>query len=124
MTLGSRKLQDFAQQTARSLPEVTEGYPFTSKLLVFKVSGKVFLIVTEDPAEPVITLKINPHHGDALNRDHKSITPGKYLDKYHWITIAAGEGISQDLVGDLLIASYDLVVEGLPRGKRPARLQN
>lgn len=124
MTLSSRNLQDFARKTARSLPEVSEGYPFTNKLLVFKVSGKVFLIITEDPAEPVITLKIDHHHGDALMRDHISITPGRYLDRYHWITVASGEGINQDLVADLITDSYDLVVDGMPKAKRPARAHN
>lgn len=124
MTIGSRNLQDFARKTARSLPEVSSGYPFTNKLLVFKVGGKVFLIITEDPSDPVITLKIDPHHGDALNRDHISITPGRYLDKHHWITIASGEGINEDLVADLLTASYDLVVQGMPKAKRPARAHN
>jgi predicted DNA-binding protein (MmcQ/YjbR family) len=124
VTPSGRNLQDFARKTARSLPDVSSGYPFTDKLLVFKVGEKVFLIITEDPADQVITVKIDPHHGDALSRDHKSITPGRYLDKHHWITIAAGEGISRDLVADLVAASYDLVVEGTPKAKRPDRAHN
>jgi predicted DNA-binding protein (MmcQ/YjbR family) len=121
VTLEPMDLQDFARTTARSLPEVSSGYPFTDTLQVFKVSGKVFLIITEDPSDRVITLKTDPDHGDALTRDHMSISPGRYLDRHHWITIAPGNGIDRDLVADLIAASYELVVEAMPRAKRPAR---
>ncbi|WP_245642899.1 MmcQ/YjbR family DNA-binding protein [Piscicoccus intestinalis] len=53
-------LQDRARETARALPGVTEGYPFTDTLQVFKVAGRVFLIVTEDPDQPFITSRRSP----------------------------------------------------------------
>ena len=55
-------LQDRARETARSLPGVTEGYPFTDTLQVFKVAGRVFLIVTDaqrtvanPPVQPIFS---------------------------------------------------------------------
>ncbi len=121
MSLTGANLQDLAREVAQSLPDVSSGHPFTEGLLVFKVGEKVFLIVTEDAGEQVITVKVAPHHGDALRRDHESITPGRYLDKHHWITIAEGSGITRDLVEDLVASSYDIVVEGMPKAKRPRR---
>ena len=57
------------------------GYPFTEHLDVYKVAGKVFLIVTDDPDDQVITVKCEPEHARAQERGYASITPGRYLDK-------------------------------------------
>ena len=43
MTIDGTALQRAALETARSLPGVDEGYPFTAGLLVVKVAGHVFL---------------------------------------------------------------------------------
>lgn len=102
-------LQQTARDTAKALADVSSGYPFTPHLEVWKVRGKVFLIVTEDdPYLRIITVKAEPHHGDALQRDHDSITPGHYLDKQHWISVGQGRGVTRRLVEDLVRDSYDL----------------
>ncbi|WP_435736428.1 MmcQ/YjbR family DNA-binding protein [Cellulosimicrobium sp. PMB13] len=102
-------LQQAARDTAASLAHVTRGRPFTPHLDVWKVRGKVFLIVTEDDQDlQIITVKVDPHHGDALRRDHDSITPGHYLDKRHWISVGAGSGVTRRLVEDLVHGSYEL----------------
>jgi predicted DNA-binding protein (MmcQ/YjbR family) len=41
------------------------------------------------------------------------------LRKPHWISIAAGPKITEELVEDLVAGAYELVVEKLPRSKRP-----
>jgi hypothetical protein len=65
------QLQDTARQAALALPDVSHGYPFTPELDVYKVAGKVFLIVTDDP---IITLKCEPKRARAHERDYASIT--------------------------------------------------
>lgn len=110
-------LQQIARATAAALPHVDHGRPFTPHLEVWKVQGKVFLIVTEhDPALQIITVKADPHHGDALRRDHESITPGRYLDKRHWISVGAGTGVTRSLVEDLVLGSYDLAAPRRAKG--------
>ena len=115
MTLSGPGLQELARDTARSLAEVTEGYPFTEALLVFKVAGHVFLVVTEDPQAQIITVKADPAHAEALARTHPSIRPGRYFDKRHWVSVGAGRGVTRSLVVALIEDSYDLVVAGLSR---------
>lgn len=115
MTLSGASLQDLARETARSLAEVTQGYPFTDALLVFKVAGHVFLVVTEDPEEQIITVKVDPLRRDDLTRRYASIQPGRYFDKRHWVSIGAGPGVTTSLVVSLVEDSYDLVVAGLSR---------
>ena len=109
MTLSGEQLQQTARDTAAALANVRRGRPFTPHLDVWKVRDKVFLIVTEDdPDLQIITVKVDPHHGDALRRDHDSITPGHYLDKRHWISVGSGAGVTKRLVEDLVLGSYDL----------------
>ncbi|MFC7877543.1 MmcQ/YjbR family DNA-binding protein [Isoptericola sp. NPDC057391] len=121
MSLSGEQLQQAARDVARSLAGVTHGRPFTPHLDVWKVADKVFLIVTDDdPDAQIITLKVDPHHGEALRRDHETITEGRYLDKRHWVSVAAGRGITRHLVEDLVHGSYELVVEHLPADDRPS----
>ncbi|MFD4476742.1 MmcQ/YjbR family DNA-binding protein [Streptomyces sp. NPDC058471] len=113
------RLQDTARQTALALPDVSHGRPFTPQLDVYKVAGKVFLIVTDDPDEQIITVKCEPERARAHVRAHASITPGRYLDKRHWMSLGPGPGITRQLITDAVEDSYDLAVERLPRRERP-----
>lgn len=111
-------MQQVARVTADSLPEVSWGYPFTPHLAVYKAAGHVFLIVTEDPDEQIITVKCEPAYVDALVREHESVQPGRYLDKHHWVSIGQGSDITGALIEDLVRGSYELVVEQVPRRER------
>jgi predicted DNA-binding protein (MmcQ/YjbR family) len=120
VTLTGEQLQRLARDVAGALAGTSHGRPFTPHLDVWKVAGKVFLIVTDDdPDAQIITVKVDPHHGDALRRDHESITPGRYLDKRHWVSVGAGHGVTAHLVEDLVQGSHDLVVDRLPRKSAP-----
>jgi predicted DNA-binding protein (MmcQ/YjbR family) len=118
MTLSGNTLQQTARDAAVALEDVSNGRPFTPHLDVWKVHGKVFLIITEDdPDQQIITVKADPHHGDALRRDHDSITPGYYLNKQHWISVGPGPGVTKQLIENLVQDSYDLA-SGQPRKRR------
>lgn len=120
MTLSGEDIQRSAREIAEELPGTSSGYPFTDHLQVWKVAGKVFLIVTEDDSEhQIITVKADPDHGDALRRSHDSISQGHYLDKEHWISIGPGTGITTPLVEDLVHGSYELAKDHLPAKDRP-----
>ncbi|MFJ2238195.1 MmcQ/YjbR family DNA-binding protein [Streptomyces sp. NPDC087859] len=119
MSAAGDRLQGTARQAALALPDVSQGRPFTPGLDVYKVAGKVFLIVTDDPDDQIITVKCEPEHARALERGYASITPGRYLDKRHWVSLGPGRGITKQLINDAVEHSYDLVVAGLPQGERP-----
>ena len=111
-------LQAVARETAAALADVTEGRPFVDKLHVYKVGGRVFLIVTDDPAEQIITVKADPGDGRALRNEYRSVAAGRYLDKRHWISVGADSDITAEVVADLVRASYDLVVRRKRNGDR------
>ena len=121
MSVAGDRLQDTARKAALALPDVSHGRPFTPGLDVYKVADKVFLIVTDDPDEQIITVKCEPEHARALERGHASITPGRYLDKRHWISLGSGRGITKQLISDAVEHSYELVVDGLPQSGHPPR---
>jgi predicted DNA-binding protein (MmcQ/YjbR family) len=117
--LDGAALHEIATRTALGLPAAVETTPFGPDALVYKVVGKMFVLVGDVHGVPTITLKCAPPHGASLVAGYASITPGWHLNKQHWITIAPGAGIDEQLVEDLVGNAYDLVVAGLPRHKRP-----
>jgi predicted DNA-binding protein (MmcQ/YjbR family) len=119
VTITGPRLQQTARAAADDLSGTSSGRPFVDKLDVYKVAGKVFLIVTDDPDEPIITVKAEPDRGRALRHEHPTITPGRYLDKQHWISVGPGPGITAKLVKDLVALSYDLVLDNVPRDQWP-----
>jgi predicted DNA-binding protein (MmcQ/YjbR family) len=112
-------LHEIAMRTAAGLPAVTQTHPFGPEYEVFKVVGKVFMMTTEVPGRKIVTLKCEPPYAEALARDYEEIAPGYHMNKRHWISVASGPKITEELVEDLVVNAYHLVVEKLPRGKRP-----
>ncbi len=116
------RLQQVARSTVQALPGVDRGRPFVDKLDVYKVAGKVFLIVTDDPDELIITVKVEPDRGRYLRNRYSSVVPGRYLDKTHWISVGAAGGVTAQLVEDLVDHSYELVLGSVPRARRPGKV--
>ena len=76
----------------------------------------------ELPAETALRsclLKCEPEQSKALQQQYEEIVPGYHMNKRHWLSIRAGDAVTRELVDELVRNSYELVVEGLPRMKRP-----
>ncbi len=112
-------LHETALRTGLALPAVAESQPFGEGAVVLKVVDRMFLLATEVRGVPIVNLKCAPPHGAALVRDHDVVSPGWHMDKRHWITLSPGAGLDATMVEDLVANSYDLVVAGLPRARRP-----
>jgi predicted DNA-binding protein (MmcQ/YjbR family) len=117
--LDDEELQTEAERIASDLPETTRSQPFGPDYEVFKVAGKVFMMTTEVPGKRVVTLKCEPPHGEALRQNFDGIVPGYHMNKRHWISIEADDRMTDELLEELVQNSYLLVLEGLPRSKRP-----
>ncbi|WP_318241939.1 MmcQ/YjbR family DNA-binding protein [Arthrobacter gallicola] len=121
------ELQDAAREAAEELPGSVMGHPFGPEYEVFKVRGKVFMLLTDVPGEPVVVLKSDPEESQALRQLHRDITPGYHMNKKHWITLkpvvaqdkGSGETLDKSMVRELVMESYRLVAAGLPRAERP-----
>jgi predicted DNA-binding protein (MmcQ/YjbR family) len=112
-------MQERARARAEELPGSDLEHPFGPEWDVFKVRGKVFMLMTEVTGEPIVILKSEPHDAKALRSEHEDITPGYHMNKQHWITLHPGGSLRPSLVEDLVTESYLLVVENLPRAQRP-----
>jgi predicted DNA-binding protein (MmcQ/YjbR family) len=115
----SDTLQQHARDRAEELPGAGLEHPFGPDWEVFKVRGKVFMLLTEITGEPIVIVKAAPEDGRALREQHEEITPGYHMNKQHWITLHPGGDLDEQLVEDLVTESYLLVVEKLPRAERP-----
>jgi len=66
--------------------EVTESLPFNDTALVFKVNGKMFMILDLE-SELRISLKCDPDIAVDLRERFNSVYPGYHLNKRLWNTI-------------------------------------
>ena len=106
---------NFAQPARRH-----RGHPFGPEILVYRIAGKMFALV-DWQAEPLsINLKCEPELALLLREIHPEVKPGWHMNKQHWNTVTLSEGLSDDLWQGLDSPhSYERVVAGLPRAKRP-----
>lgn len=77
------------------------------------------MLMHELESVPIVTLKVRPFDSEALREAYPEISPGYHMNKRHWITLRPGTMADRDLVEDLVTESYLLVVEKLPRSRRP-----
>jgi predicted DNA-binding protein (MmcQ/YjbR family) len=117
--MSERISREHVLEACAALPATTDERPFGPETAVAKVVGKVFAITPLEGEVPSITLKAQPDFAEALVRDHAWIAPGYHMNKRHWITVMLDSRADPALVRDLVVNSYDLVVAGLPRAKRP-----
>lgn len=120
ITDGTR-IQEVASTTARQLEWVSLGHPFGPEHEVYTVNEKIFLVATEVTGEPIVTLKVHPDESEVLREEFPSIRPGHHMNKRHWISVGVGEGVTADLVEELVVGSYDLVVSTMLRSQDPIR---
>lgn len=118
-TLDGATLLKTAADCAEELPGAGLEYPFGDDWEVFKVRGKVFMLMTEVPGRPVVILKSDPAEALGLREQYENITPGYHMNKKHWITVESGDTIGEQLVRELVTESYRLVVDRLPKSRQP-----
>lgn len=113
------EIQRIAIDAAERLPAAECSYPFGPKHQVYKVCGKVFLLLTELRGVLIITLKCEPQQAELHRVIYPSITPGYHMNKRHWITVSPGDGLSPGLIQQLVEEAYRRVVKGIPASRRP-----
>ncbi|MCL6415139.1 MmcQ/YjbR family DNA-binding protein [Aestuariirhabdus sp. Z084] len=101
-------------------PGTTIDYPFGPEVRVFKVMGKVFALFDPAQAPLKINLKCDPIQAQALRDMFPAIKPGYHMNKKHWNTITLDGSVPEGEIQRLCDHSFELVVKGLPKAKRPA----
>ena len=99
-----------------------EEWPFREPSpTVFKVGGKIFAITRLDAEPLTVSVKCDPELALEPRASHPEIQPGYHLNKRHWNTVRVDGGLPDEMVLGMIEDSYDLVVDGLPRSRRPVR---
>ncbi len=101
-----------------SLPQAEETTPFGPDVLVYKVAGKMFALVSPENYPPSVNLKCDPERAIELRDRHEDIQPGYHMNKRHWNTLVLESRLPSKLVRELIDHSYQLVVAALPKKTR------
>jgi len=96
------------------LKGVSEGFPFDADTLVFKVMGKMFALTDVDTFES-IALKCDPEKAVELRERHPAVQPGYHMSKTHWNTIYMDGSLTDSLIMEWTLHSYEQVVAGLTK---------
>ena len=102
---------------------VREETPFGENVLVYKVRGKIFLLLNLADHPLAINLKCDPTHAIELRERYPAVQAGYHMNKKHWNTVTLDGSIPIDEVRRIIDESYAEVVKGLSKRDR-ARLSS
>lgn len=103
-----------------SKPGASEEFPFDPVTLVVKVGGKMFALVGIDETPLRLNLKCLPEQAEVLRELYPAIRPGYHMNKRHWNTVVLDGSLPDEDVRGMIDDSYELVLQGLPRARRPS----
>ena len=112
-------LADF-REYCLTKPGATEGTPFGGTVLVFKVGGKMFGLMSLDEVPATANLKCDPDLALDLRDRFEQVRPGYHMNKKHWNTVDI-ESMPEAELRNMIDHSYELVAASLPRNHRPAQ---
>jgi len=116
--MNTEEMKTYALSVALGLPQTNLSQPFSADSDVIKVFDKIFMLAGHANGQSCITLKVDPVQGEMLKDTYPCIKAGYYMNKRHWISIYEGSEISADLIHDLVLDSYSLVVKTLNRAQK------
>lgn len=92
-----------------SLPGAEESLPFGPDALVFKVKGKMFLLLALDTDPLQFNVKCEPGKAEELRETYEAVLPGYHMNKKHWNTVLVDGTIPARLLQEWIKDSYNLV---------------
>lgn len=92
-----------------SKEDVEESLPFGPDVVVFKVEGKIFLLLPLDTEYPQFNVKCEPDNAEELRAQYANVLPGYHMNKKHWNTVIADGTVSIALLKTWIDDSYALV---------------
>ncbi len=111
-------LEAIRRHCLRKKGKITEEFPFGESALVFKIFGKMFLLVMLDDIPLTINLKCEPSLALDLRERYRAVTPGYHMNKKHWNTIIIDGSISDKELLTMIDHSFELVAASLPKSQR------
>ena len=101
-----------------SKPGVEETLPFGPDTLVYKVTGKIFLIAGLDAERLSFNVKCDPDLATELREEHDCVQPGYHMNKKHWNTIIVDGSVPNKKLKEWIDHSYQLVAKMTPQKRK------
>jgi predicted DNA-binding protein (MmcQ/YjbR family) len=111
---------DEIREYCLSKPGAEETLPFGPDTLVFKVMGKIFLLMGLDSEELSFNVKCDPDKAVELREQYACVQPGYHMNKKHWNTIVVDGSVSSKLLKGWINDSYVLVTGSLSKQEKAA----
>lgn len=100
-------------------PGATKLYKGEWEATLYQLAGKMFAMVGGDKqGRPIVTLKLDPSHGDMLRQQYADIIPGYYMNKLHWNSLYLEGVVPDEVVKQMADESHQLILEGLSKKQR------
>jgi predicted DNA-binding protein (MmcQ/YjbR family) len=111
---------DWVRAFCLSLPHATEDVQWEHDLL-FRIVGKMFCVANMEPqlSPTKIAFKCTPEKFAELV-EIEGIIPAPYMARNHWVAIIEMDSLRQPELKELIRASYQLVLEKLPKKTQSA----
>ena len=82
----------------------------------YLIGGKMFAMHGGDKyGKPIITLKLEPVHGDLLRQQYEHIIPGYHMNKEHWNSLYLEGNVPDDVVRSMIHESYQIIFKALSK---------
>ena len=98
-----------------SLKNATECLPFDDVNLVFKVEGKMFLLLPLDADEPYVAVKCSTDYTEELRDCYAAVEGAYHFNKKYWNTIFLDRDMSREDICHWISHSYWEVIAKLPK---------
>jgi predicted DNA-binding protein (MmcQ/YjbR family) len=95
--------------------KITEGFPFGEGVLVFKVEGKMFLLMSLDEHPVTMNVKCDPELAVDLRERYEAVRPGYHMNKTHWNTVVLDGSIAPQVLKSMIDHSYEQIVRGMKK---------
>ncbi len=92
-----------------SKPDAEQTLPFGPDTLVFKVSGKAFLLTGLDSEPLSFNVKCDPDKAIELREEFDCVKPGYHMNKKHWNTVIVDGSVPTAQLKQWIDWSYELV---------------
>lgn len=105
-------------------PGAVVDYPFGEKIIVLKISNKMFALLSKKDGGIYLNLKCDPELALVLRHQYPAVTEGYHMNKKHWNTVVVDGSISDLEILKMIDHSYDLVFSKLKKSEQMFLMNN
>jgi len=111
---------EMVREWAIGFPQVEECFPFGDDTLVFKVYGKIFLLLSLNESPGSFNAKCDPEKAILWREEFPdAVFPGYHMNKKHWNTVKLNGTLSAKIIREMIEDSYKLVAKKKKTGNKP-----